>query len=327
MGAKSNIEWTDASWTPIRARNLKTGKTGWHCEHDTTGCIHCYSEAMNLRLGTGLPFKPGHRKDIEIFLDKKMLQAPLHWRKPRMVFVCSMTDLFADFMKDEWIDCVFDTMETAHWHTYQVLTKRSRRQRNYVNRRYVEKSAPKNIWFGVSVEDQPRAEARIPNILQTRAAIRFISAEPLLGPIGLTRLCILPQKPDSIRSGIHIDVLRGKYCESGVAYTGDWDIRGPAPPDSERRKLDWVIVGGESGKEARPMQLEWATDIVQQCEPTDVKCFVKQLGDAAQSDGYVYELKKPKGGDPSEWPDVLQVRQMPLTSMAVKPEQNNQEPR
>lgn len=329
MGAKSDIEWTDASWTPIRAKNLKTGKLGWHCEHDTTGCIHCYSEAMNLRLGTGLPFKPGHRKDIEIFLDEKMLLAPLHWRKPRMVFVCSMTDLFAEFMKDEWIDRVLAVMALCPQHTFQVLTKRAARMRDYMNSitfgridaacLSLRSDKPlvaahtlfKNVWLGVSCERQQEADERIPFLLQTPAAVRFISAEPLLGAIDLTRLCILPQKPGSIRAGIHMDALRGKYWESGVAYKGDWDVRGPAPPDSEHRKLDWVIVGGESGKEARPMQLEWAMDIVRQCKKADVKCFVKQLGDAAQSDGYLYKLKTPKGGDPAEWPDILKVRQMP----------------
>ena len=104
MGSTSKIEWTDSTWTPIRARNKATGKVGWHCEHSTTGCEFCYSESINLRLGTGLPFKPGHRKDVELFLDEAMLMAPLKWRKPRMVFVCSMTDLFADFVYRELID-------------------------------------------------------------------------------------------------------------------------------------------------------------------------------------------------------------------------------
>ena len=273
MGAKSNIEWTDASWTPIRAKNLKTGKLGWHCEHDTTGCIHCYSEAMNLRLGTGLPFKPGHRKDIEIFLDEKMLQAPLHWKKPRMVFVCSMTDLFAEFMKDEWIDELFCIMEQCPQHTFQILTKRAARMQKYLTH-VVRKDGPgtvlKNVWLGVSCERQQEADVRIPLLLRTPAIAKFISAEPLLGPIKIRRA---------------VNGMSGR--------------------------LDWVIVGGESGKEARPMQLEWVADIIEQCERSDVKCFVKQLGDAPQSDGYPYELKTPKGGNPAEWPDHLKVRQMP----------------
>src|ERR1043166_3823667 len=131
MAANSKIEWTDASWTPIRARNLKTGKIGWHCEHVTSGCEFCYAENMNKRLGTGLSFKPGHRKDIQIFLDETMLLAPLRWKKPRMIFVCSMTDAFADFVKDEWLDKMFAVMALCPQHTFQVLTKRPERMREW----------------------------------------------------------------------------------------------------------------------------------------------------------------------------------------------------
>lgn len=131
MSAKSSIEWTDATYTPIRARNRHTGKIGWHCVHKSPGCENCYAESLNKRLGTGFAFKPGHEKDIEIFLDEKMLLAPLRWKKPRMIFVCSMTDLFADFVRDEWIDKIFTVMALASQHTFQILTKRSSRMRSY----------------------------------------------------------------------------------------------------------------------------------------------------------------------------------------------------
>src|SRR5258708_31121882 len=127
MADKSAIEWTDATWNPIRARNKKTGKVGWHCEHATTGCVNCYAEGFNKRLGTGLDFKPGHRKDIELFLDEAMLTQPLRWKKPRMIFVGSMTDMFADFVPVEWIDKIFAIMALTPWHTYQLLTKRAQR--------------------------------------------------------------------------------------------------------------------------------------------------------------------------------------------------------
>ncbi|MEK9751770.1 MAG: DUF5131 family protein [Rhodospirillaceae bacterium] len=110
MGDRSRIEWTDASWTPIRARNRATGKVGWHCEHVSEGCRNCYAERWNRPYGTGLPYKPGHRADVELFLDEQLLTQPLRWRRPRRVFVCSMTDLFADFVPDEWIDRVFAVM-------------------------------------------------------------------------------------------------------------------------------------------------------------------------------------------------------------------------
>src|SRR6266852_4992529 len=131
MSDKTAIEWTDSTWNPIRARNLKTRKLGWHCEHATTGCEFCYAEGFNKRLGTGLAFKPGHRKDVEIFLDEKMLLQPLRWRAPRMIFCCSMTDLFADFVSDEQIDKMFAVMALCPQHNFQVLTKRARRMREY----------------------------------------------------------------------------------------------------------------------------------------------------------------------------------------------------
>ena len=149
MSDGTKIEWTDATWTPIRARAFVlqsdgSGKEriGWHCEHASDGCKNCYAEGMNLRLGTGFDYKPGHLKhttrhgdprgDVTIFLDEKMLQVPLRWKKPRKIFVCSMTDLFADFVTDEMIDKVFAVMALCPQHTFQVLTKRSSRMRRYI---------------------------------------------------------------------------------------------------------------------------------------------------------------------------------------------------
>ena len=261
-----------------------------------------------MRLGTGLPFKPGHRGDIEIFLED-MLMKPLSWKRSRMIFVCSMSDLFADFVPDEWIDKVFTVMAETPQHTYQVLTKRAARMREYIagltpqppNGRdfseiyaTIEKAIERvpavewplpNVWLGVSTERQLEADERVRLLLDTPAAIRFVSAEPLLGPIDLMRLCILPQKQGSVRAGIHIDAMRGRYCESGVAYKGDWDITGPAPPDGERRKLDWVIAGGESGNSARPMHPDWARSLRDQCLAAGLPFFFKQWGEFKPVDG------------------------------------------
>lgn len=319
MGAKSDIEWTDASWTPIRARNLKTGNVGWYCEHATTGCEFCYAESMNRRLGTGLSFKPGHRKDVELFLDDEMLLAPLRWKKPRMIFVCSMTDLFADFVSDEWIDKIFAVMSLCGNHTFQVLTKRPERMRGYFtdDRRkihnYIVDVPPgrgwanvgplreipntygivqaqltplPNVWLGVSTERQPEADERIPYLLDTPAAVRFISSEPLLGAIDLRR---------------YLDTAWDVVPEDQVT-----------DPRAGNEPIDWVIVGGESSRWARPMNVEWVDTIVEQCLSADVPCFVKQLGTFPLSDGYPLELKNYKGGDPNEWPARLAVvRQMP----------------
>lgn len=262
MGDKTKIEWTDSSWSPIRARNKATSKIGWHCEHVTPGCEHCYAEGMNKRLGTGLPFKPGHRKDVELFLDEKMLLAPLRWKKPRMIFVCSMTDLFAEFVTDEMIDRVFAVMALCPQHTFQVLTKRSARMRAYVTARpqaiwdrhalAVEPKASErlkaldwplpNVWLGVSAEDQENADSRIPDLLATPAAVRFVSAEPLLGPILFSKV------PGFNRVNLSL-----------------WNW--------------WVIVGGESGRGARPMHPAWARLIRDQCGIANVPFFFKQWGE------------------------------------------------
>jgi protein gp37 len=169
MADRSKIEWCDASWTPVRARHRETKKVGWHCEHASPGCLRCYAEAFNLVRGTGLPFKPGHLKDVEVFLDEKMLEVPFRWREPRKIFVCSMTDLFGEFVPEAMIVEVYGVMAVAGahgpfhgpgdghtpcgtWtdgggtthqmrlpnrrrgpHTFQVLTKRSSRMRKLLN--------------------------------------------------------------------------------------------------------------------------------------------------------------------------------------------------
>lgn len=325
MADKSAIEWTDASWSPIRARNLKTGKIGWHCEHDTTGCEFCYAERMNKRLGTGLPFKPGHRKDINIFLDEEMVLAPLRWKKPRMIFVCSMTDLFADFVRDEWIDKVFAIMALCPQHTFQVLTKRAGRMRDYMQECVSKQGRPlvgvaikgkqematakpgmclardtfapaplPNVWLGVSCERQQEADERIPHLLQTPAAVRFVSAEPLLGPIAV-----------------------GPWLHDSDCDLQEHGAAGTCTCSEPREvRLDWVIVGGESGPKARPMNIEWANSIIAQCRFADVACFVKQLGTCAMSDGYPMHYADRKGGDWNEWPDDLRIREFPKTESA-----------
>jgi protein gp37 len=306
---KSKIEWTTDTWNPIRARNLKTNKIGWFCVHESEGCRNCYAEALNFRLGTGVDYMAQRRDQVEIFLDEKMLTAPLHWKKPRMIFVCSMTDLFGTFVPDEMIDRMFAVMALCPQHTFQVLTKRPQRMRQWFDRynaahdhncadmvadqaaallgrptakgseRYGQGKSPgwplPNVWLGTSCEDQKAADARIPHLLNTWAAIRFISCEPLLGPIHL-------------------------YVSA-----------------QDRLKIDWVIVGGESGTHARPMRYSWAADILEQCKAAETACFVKQMGSVPIDDlGYReishdVHLRDRKGGDPEEWPKQLRVREMP----------------
>jgi protein gp37 len=134
MSDRSKIEWTDASWNPIRAELTTVARPGWYCEHVSEGCRNCYAENINNRLGTGLPFKPAHRQSVNIYLDEKVLQQPLKWKRPRMVFVCSMSDLFGSWVTDAMLDAIFAVMQLAKQHTFQVLTKRPERMREYFRR-------------------------------------------------------------------------------------------------------------------------------------------------------------------------------------------------
>jgi protein gp37 len=251
MGEKTGIAWTESTWTPIRARSKATGKAGWHCVHVTDECSHCYSESINRDRGTGLPFKPGHAKDIDLFLDEKLLTDPLRWKRGRMIFVCSMTDLFADFVHDVWIDRVFAVMALSPQHTFQCLTKRPERMREYCSdpetpfriaqamdqamdalRGFnVLRTWPlPGVWLGVSAGNQDAYDQRWPILARTPAIVRFVSYEPALGPLRLSD--------------------------------------GPKP--------DWVICGAESGPGARPCDLEWVRSIRDQCAIVGVKFFFKQ---------------------------------------------------
>lgn len=309
MGSKSSIEWTDASWTPIRARNLETGKVGWHCTHATPGCEHCYSESLNKRLGTGLPFKPGHAKDITVFLDAKMLTDPLRWKKPRMVFVCSMTDLFGEFVSQDWIDQMFAVMALAKHHTFQILTKRASRMMDYLNdpeteariNRAMDDIAPAhwhdreietwplaNVWAGVSAEDQTRWDERVPLLNRTNAARRFVSVEPQIGRIDT--------------------------CEVFGIWWNQTDNRWVSVDN--RVRPDLIIVGGESGAGARQFRYSWARTIISTCAGAGVACFVKQVG-AKPFDDLAEELPftpvslvDRKGGDMEEWPPQLRIREL-----------------
>lgn len=300
MADGTKIEWAHAglgrgaSWNPIRARNLATGAIGHYCEHASPGCVNCYSEAWNRdRLGTRLPFKPGHRKDVEIFLDEKALLQPLHWRAPRGIFVCSMTDAFGAFVSDDMLDRIFAVAALCPQHRLLILTKRSARMRAYFTdgkpgtalrywqtrvydriadietdaaRRFAAQAVMAigplpNVWLGVSAEDQTRADERIPDLLATPAAVRWVSAEPLLGPIQFERTSEDQRRRHNWLTG-----------EVGVMYQDGPDFdQGPS--------LDWIVVGGESGPNARPMHPQWARDIRDQCAAAGAPFFFKQHGE------------------------------------------------
>lgn len=211
---KSSIEWTESTWNPL---------TG--CNKISPGCKHCYAERMAQRLQA--MGQRNYRNGFELTLQPHMLEAPLKWRKPQVIFVNSMSDLFHSDVPLGYIRKVFDTMQRAHWHQFQVLTKRAKR----LEELSAKLDWPGNVWMGVSVESLSYA-FRVEHLRNVGSALKFLSLEPLLGPL----------------------------------------------PELDLIGIDWVIVGGESGPGARPMEEEWVVDIRDQCVRAGVPFFFKQWG-------------------------------------------------
>lgn len=318
----SGIEWTDETWNPVIG-----------CTPVSAGCLNCYAATMARRLeAMGRPeYGPrwvdgsedaaGNTETIRIAEVRGgravftgdvravgwRLADPLHWRKPRRIFVCSMSDLFHESVPFEFIDRVWAIMALCPQHTFQVLTKRPQRMAEYLafSRTQVDRWARvrrqirklqggdvdrplgreygwplPNVWLGTSVEDQKAADERIPHLLRCPAAVRFLSCEPLLGPI--------------------VNQAGQRNWTDGV---------------------DWVIVGGESGPPARPCDVGWIRGVIGQCREAGVPVFVKQLGSFPFCDSatgnpadiatFKRRLADRKGGDPAEWPKDLRVREWP----------------
>ena len=230
MSNVTTIEWTDATWNPV---------TG--CTKISAGCDHCYAERFSERFrGTlGHPFKTG----FDLTLRPERLERPLRWRAPRMIFVNSMSDLFHKDIPKGFIDRVFSTMERASWHTFQVLTKRSSLMRDFLRNRYGAAPGPVHMWFGVSVEDATKI-SRVRHLRDAPAGVRFLSIEPLIGPIGTLDLSGIdwvivggesgpgarPMRPDWVRS------IRDQCLDAHVAFFfKQW---GGLRPKSGGRKLD-----------------------------------------------------------------------------------------
>lgn len=265
MAESSKIEWTDATWNPI---------TG--CTVVSAGCSGCY--AMKLAGGRmknhwsreGLT-KPGPKGPVwngKLRFNGEWLDQPLRWRRPRMIFVCAHGDLFHENAPTEWINRVFLVMADAPQHTFQVLTKRPERMHEILTRCWNKPPLP-NVWLGVSAENQETVESRIPYLLETPAAVRFLSAEPLLGPINLCPLHTVDYKYGEELASIY--ALRGTAAYQ-VPSSHYWQ---------DHPKLDQVIVGGESGPNARPMHPNWARSLRDQCTAAGVPFFFKQWGEWA----------------------------------------------
>lgn len=302
----TKIEW-------VRNSDGTAGRT-WNpivgCGIVSPGCTHCYAMRMAARIermGTA-PHYAGTTKTVNgkpvwtgkvALAPEHILTLPLRTKKPTTWFVNSMSDLFHEDVPVEWIDPVFATMALSPLHTFQCLTKRPDRMRAYMSDcssygRILHAADPlraqrpalcgvpisnprmatfwPHLWLGTSVERQKEADERMPHLVETLAAVRFVSAEPLLGPIDLT----------------------------------PWLDR-----------INWVIVGAESGHGSRPVRIDWVRGIIEQCSAAGVACFVKQLGSRPiwnRDDTNTY-LRDRKGGNPDEWPASLRIRQMPKAEL------------
>jgi protein gp37 len=311
MGTKTGIEWTDATWNPLRG-----------CSRVSEGCRNCYAESVAYRFsGPGKPYeglavlrngRAGWTGKVELI--EKHLLDPLKWEPGRPVydaatgkrvgrdaaqslriFVNSMSDLFHESVPDEWLDRIFAVMALCPQHTFQALTKRPERMLAYMTRPQMAgrihaaeghlpgrsawgNPAPEwplpNVWLGVSVENQAAADERIPLLLKTPAAVRFISAEPLLGPVNLNEIRYRDEDVDCLWNSL------AAYHE--VLNSNSMDRCATA--EDGVTKLDWVICGGESGAHARPMHLHWARGLRDQCKAAGVPFFFKQWGEWAPID-------------------------------------------
>lgn len=311
MSDKSAIEWTDATWNPLLG-----------CSKVSAGCQQCYAvktsyrlEAMGKASHRGLTIKRSDGSlnwSGEVRLLEERLDLPLTWRKPRRVFVNSMSDLFHETVPDEFIDRVFATMALARQHTFQLLTKRPERMLAWMRQECSlgtvlhhwktwkpgQNTWPlPNVWLGVSAENQATLDARVPLLLQTPAAVRFVSFEPLLGRINATRY-LEPDLP--IWPEMAVPTPGRDYAEP--LGDGGWVIRrrskGPHCFETWVPPIQWAIVGCESGPCARPMHEDWVRQIRDQCRDAGVALFYKQ----AMRDGKLLHMPELDGRVWAEFP-------------------------
>ena len=275
MSQGSRIEWTDATWNPV---------TG--CSAVSAGCLNCYAERGTARLDDlrspryqGLTTRkhgaPAWTGEVRCHPD--LVDWPLGLAKAQSIFVGSMADIFHEKVPDAFLDALFGTMAVASRHRYIVLTKRADRMREWFTKRAGTASFPlRNVWLGVSVETQSNAELRMPDLLGCPAAVHFASAEPLLGPLDLTEW----SQPQCVPKRTH--------------------------------PLDWVIIGGETGLNARTCREGWIASLLADCHAANVAAFVKQLGPKL---GRQYGDGGKKGDKLETWPDWLQVREYPEAAL------------
>jgi protein gp37 len=344
---RTKIEWTDFTANPVRFRTAD-GRVVWACEKLSAGCANCYAESLSHRYGgvrRAGEWNAATMAGLTPFLDEQELRAMLTYKPAsgQRCFVGDMTDIFGEWVPDALLDELFAVMALRKDVTFQILTKRADRMREYCSRlpnkgcNYfvaingygstavlwghmdLQPWPLPNVWLGVSAENQKYADERIPLLLQTPAAVRFVSAEPLIGPVNLDRVW----RPEY---EVFVQALSGNH----ISKPGQYVAAATWPRDIHYdTRLDWVIVGGESGPKSRPCDVQWIRSIVQQCQAANVPVFCKQLGahpvDTNPSMGGMLgktafpldPLNDRKGGDMEAWPGALndlRVRQFPAAN-------------
>jgi len=299
VGDKTKIAWTDATWNTVVG-----------CSKASPGCANCYAEKL---LSTRMKHLPvygdvtsGGKWTGQTGLLPHRLDQPLRWKRPRKIFVNDLGDTFHPTVPFEFIAAIFGVAVACPQHTFQILTKRPGRMLEFFE--WLSKRGPTatpllNVWLGVTAEDQQRANERLPLLLKCPAAVRFVSAEPLLEAVDFRRWL-----DDPCDCGVPAMEGAGQHSSACQTFKVPWG-------------LDWVIVGGESGPNARPCNVEWIRSIRDQCSTSWTAYFVKQLGANAIIDeqitvdewryGAPYVTSDRHGADPDEWPEDLRVREWP----------------
>ncbi|MEH1996580.1 phage Gp37/Gp68 family protein [Nostoc sp.] len=305
----TNIQWCDETWNVIVGCSRVSG---------SPGCARCYAAkaAKSPRLQQFPQYQAVGKWDGTVEFVKFQLIKPLYWKKPKRIFVCSMADLFHANVPDEWIHQVMAVVALSPQHTFQILTKRPERMKEYFSQQslwikwyeaakdflwdaisekfgglinlqqyFIDQPFPlSNVWLGTSTENQQMANKRIPILLQIPAAVRFLSCEPLLE---------------------EIDFRQGGAIQKLISDDYEWEL--------VNEDIQWIVVGGESGPNSRPCHIEWLESIVQQCHAAKTSVFVKQLGANAIFGGQRFKTRDKKGGDIEEFPQELQVREFPFS--------------
>lgn len=342
----TSIQWTERVWNPLRG-----------CSRISPGCEHCYAEGIAVRFsGPGLPFEgyatrgKGWTRKVSLLTDK--LIEPMRWKTPSTIFVNSMSDLFHEAVPFEDIAAIFGVMAACPQHTFQVLTKRADRMLEFfawvaqlgcdpwtevhaaalsledgdgdVHTRSPQASGRPwplpNVHLGVSIENQRYAELRIALLLRCPAAVRWVSAEPLLGPLNLRQIAVVDGRYTHVE--VYVDALHGTEWRAATGRNHPTAHADAGAPERCPR-LDWVVCGGESGRGARPFDLGWARAIRDDCAAAGVPFFMKQLGAAPFDQLVMHEgrpvggvrllLKDKHGGSMTEWDADLRVRQWPAS--------------